>query len=206
MQYVCLSVCFPEFTGQHCFCTSSRKRREKALLTFFLFLNSSFLSSVILPCSSTSICLCPGDCLSALRKCGLLLIVGCSYWMHSIDAKSTSGSLLPDLGAVTNMPAWRINPTHQHWTLSVWPQRQLFHFDSDIHNDFHITEAELNGRGCINIAVKLDWKCTKVRKWKNELPINVHLTHCRCIMALISDLCLFIDVNIFIQHAIDVQY
>lgn len=90
MQYVCLSARFPEFTGQHSFRTSCRKRREKALLTSFLFLDFSFLPSVILPCSSTSICFCPGDCLSALRKCGLLLIVGCSYWMHSVDAKSTS--------------------------------------------------------------------------------------------------------------------
>lgn len=163
------------------------REEKKHCWLFSFFLDSSFLPSVILPCSFTSICLCPGDCLSALRKCGLLLIVGCSYWMRSVDAKSTSGSVLADLAAVTNMPTWRINPTDQHRTLPVWPRGQLFHFDSDFHNDLHITEAELNGRGCINIAVKLDWKRTKVRKWKNELPINVHLTHCRCVMALISD-------------------
>lgn len=115
--------------------------------------------------------------------------------------KSTSGYCAASFGCLmTNRPAWGINPSHWHRTLPGWPWGQLFDFDSTLCNDLHITEAKLNVRGYINIAVQLDWKCTKVRKWKNELPNDIHLPHCW----------LWFPISVYYRHkyiysAIDVQ-
>lgn len=179
MWCVYLSACSLGFIST----LTSRKRRKKASLIFsFLFLNSKNLPPITAPYSSFHL-LVPRRLFKCSQKTWTAL--NCSFSL--LDAKSTPGNCAASFCCLmTNRPASGINPIYWHWTLLCWPWGQLFHFDSTLCNDLHVTEAKLNVRGYINI-VQLDWKCSKVRKWKNELPNNTYLPHCWCIMALIFD-------------------
>lgn len=164
------------------FCSTFRKRRNKALLIFFLFLNSKNFPPIIAPYSSFYL-LVPRRLFKCSQKIRTALYCAFALWIVRVPSLLCCHfSCL-----MTNRPASGINPTHQHQTLLGWPWGQLFRSDSNFCTDLHITEAKLNVRGYINIAVQLDWKCTKVTKWKNELPNNIYLPRCWCIMTLISN-------------------
>lgn len=147
------------------FCSTFTQRRKNHIINFLPFSEPKEFPSNHCPIFQL-LSSCPQEIKCFQNIWTALVCLLCRWQEYPHYCAATFFCLM------TNRSASGINPTHQHQTLLGWPSGQLFHCDSNLCTDLHITEAKLSVRGYIKIQYSWTGKAQRSENGKMNCLIT----------------------------------